>query len=302
MGSQRYTHGSGTLCTILAATLGSLSAPSVVGLGAGAAIGLSGSPASAQEDREIQRRKASILRRMSREITLDVEEQPLEDVMAFLSRVTEAEIEPVYLTDLGGEGMDPSTPITLRLSGVSAIAALERVLEHAERADAVGADYTWQFTNIGTLQCGPKNALNRESRIELYDIADLLLVIPEFDNAPEFNLQQSSGGGGGGGGQSPFQGSGDDIEIEPRGERAQRLVDLIQTSVEPEQWAAAGGDGARLTVYQSSLVIDAPDYVHRQIGGYAFWPARYQRARTRDGRREMEIRADPRFRNHDREP
>jgi len=282
--------GVGTLCSMIAAAIGSVSAPALV-----SASALSvGTPALAQDERETNQRKAETLRALSRRITLEVDQQPLEDIIVFFERVTGAEIEPVYLRGVGSDGMDPDTPITMDLSRVPALAALERVLEHAEREDALGADYTWQFTNLGTLQCGPKAELNRESRIEIYDIADLLLVIPDFDNAPDFNLQQS-GGGGGGGGQSPFQGSSEDIDIEPRSERAQRLVDLIQTSVEPEQWAAAGGSGARLTVYQNSLVIDAPDYVHRQIGGYAFWPARYQRARTREGRREMQIRADPRY-------
>jgi len=283
--------GVGTLCSMLAAAIGSLSAPALLGVPAWA-IGALGAPAQAQDDRETNRRKAETLRAMSRRITLDVEGQPLEDIFVFLQRVTGADLEPVYRRGVGTEGMDPSTPITLRLREVPALAALERVIEHAEREDGLGAEYTWQFTNLGTLQCGPKSELNRESRIEIYDIADLLLVIPEFDNAPDFNLQQS---GGGGGGQSPFSGSSDDIDLEPQGERAQRLVDLIQLSVEPAQWASAGGSGARLTVYNTSLVIDAPDYIHRQIGGYEFWPARLQRARTREGRREMEVRADPRF-------
>ena len=116
---------------------------------------------------------------------------------------------------------------------------------------------------------------------------------PRFDDAPEFDLSsalQSSQGGGGG--SSPFQNSGGQDPDEPLEDRVRKLIDLIETTVEPEQWVSSGGEGASVTMFGNSLVVTAPDYIHRQIAGYSFWPSRLQQVRTVDGRRQMHIRPD----------
>lgn len=279
------------MCSMLAAALGSMSAPALIG--STAAIIASTATTTLAQSSDGSREKAATLRLMSKPITLDVEDQPLIDILQYISDVTEAELEPIYLDSLASIGMDPDTPITLRVENIAAITVLDRVLKKAERTENIGEEFTWQFTDIGTIECGPKTALNENSRIELYDIADLLLVIPQFDNAPEFNIQ---GGGGAGGGQSPFQGSSGDVQIESAAERSGALIGLIESTIESEQWANNGGDGATVTLYGTSLVINAPDYIHRQIAGYDFWPARLQTIRTRGNQRSIQIKPDPKAR------
>ena len=40
--------------------------------------------------------------------------------------------------------------------------------------------------------------------------------------------------------------------------------------MEPDAWDINGGEYATIRYYQGTLIIRAPDYIHRQIGGYPF--------------------------------
>src|SRR5690606_5540244 len=166
---------------------------------------------------------------------------------------------------------------------------LEKVLDKAE------VDFTqntWQMTEHGTMQVGPKDVLNRDKRVEIYDINDLLFVVPRYDQVPEIDLeavlQQSEGGQG----QSPFEDDDDEEEERTtREERAEELADLIRTIVETEQWIENGGEGGSIRYWQGTLIVNAPDYMHRQINGYAWWPASHT-ARVVEGRRYVTLNVD----------
>ncbi|MBL4591244.1 MAG: hypothetical protein JKY96_04725 [Phycisphaerales bacterium] len=254
------------------------------------------------DDAYTRQAKRDNLRLMSKAITLDVVDQPVEDVFRFLADVTGADLEPIYLDNnaTSAEGIDRETLITLKATNVPAIALLERILDRTNRIEQPGDDYTWQFTDSGSIEFGPKSELNRNQRLEIYDIADLLFIVPTFDNAPQFNLQsaiqQGRGGGGGGGGTSPFSNSNDDIDTTSDAERAAQIQNLIETTIEPDQWANAGGDGASITIYGDNFIVTAPDYVHRQIDGYDFWPSRLTQVRFKDGQRDVRIKGDPKYR------
>lgn len=263
-------------------------------------IALSDTSAHAQsstssDDAETRKAKRELLVQLSKKVTLDVEEQPISDLFNFIQDVTGAEIEPIYLNDdLSVDGIDPDTLITIKVTDIAALVVLERILLRAERAEGLSEEYTWQFTDYGTIECGPKSRLNESQRVEIYDVADLLYVVPDFDNAPEFDLQsaiQQGGSGGGGGSSSPFTGgSQDPQDIQTFQERADALEQLITATVEPDQWSDLGGDGGTITLYNQSFIITAPDYMHRQIAGYDFWPARLQQIRKVKGRQHVKIR------------
>ena len=256
---------------------------------------------TSSDDASTKQAKRAALVALSKSVNLDVEDQPLEDIFNFLAEVTDVELEPIYLNDnLSSNGMDPETLITMKASNTPALIILERVLLRAQRAESIGEEYTWQFTDYGTIEFGPKSELNRNQQVELYDIADLLFVVQDFDNAPEFDLQsavsQAGGGGGGGGGTSPFSSSGGNVTSTTSAENAQALTDLIQSTIEPDQWATLGGDGASMTFYNNSLIITAPDYIHRQIAGYSFWPSKLQQVRKVNGKQQTIIKPAPKKR------
>ncbi|MDF1808729.1 MAG: hypothetical protein P1U42_03445 [Phycisphaerales bacterium] len=256
---------------------------------------------TSSDDASTKQIKRSVLVSLSKPISLDVEDQPLEDIFNFIAEVTGVELEPIYLNEnFASNGMDPETLITMKASNTPALIVLERVLLRAQRAESIGEEYTWQFTDYGSIEFGPKTELNRNQQVELYDIADLLFVVQDFDNAPEFDLQsavsQAGGGGGGGGSGSPFSSGGGNVTSTTSAENAQALTDLIQSTIEPDQWAALGGDGASMTFYNNSFIITAPDYIHRQIAGYSFWPSKLQQVRKVNGKQQTIIKPAPKKR------
>ena len=244
----------------------------------------------AADDDWARENKVANLRALSERITLDVTEQPVEDIFRFIAEVTGADIEPIYLDDDRLEGIDPETTLTFKATNTPALLVLERVLSRTDSKEKPASGYTWQFSDAGSIECGPKSVLNERQTTELYDISELLFVIPSFDNAPAFDLSTSLQQSQGGGGQSPFQGAQDDEEEEPLEDRVSRITDLIQNNIEPDEWTVLGGNGGSITTFGTSLVVTAPDYIHRQINGYDFWPASLHRA----GRNGVQVRPDDR--------
>lgn len=249
--------------------------------------------AQAQVDEGDIQAKRRNLALMLRPITISFEGQRLEDVIAFIKDFTGAELEVHFADDRRPDGLDPEMLITLKATDMSSLRLLELVLEQSAR-DSFEQN-TWQMTQWGAIECGPKSLLNRRQRVVIYDIADLLFQIPDYEDAPSIDLQSvlQSSGGGGGGGQSPFDGdTEDDDEERDLTEQREEVVDLIQSIVEPEQWADNGGDGGTVTIFQNTLVIRAPDYMHRQIDGYRWWPSQATQVAGRGAGRYVSFNLD----------
>ncbi|MCA9289402.1 MAG: hypothetical protein KDA05_12490, partial [Phycisphaerales bacterium] len=140
--------------------------------------------------------------RMMVPVTVAFENQPLQNVMEFIQQYTQAEMEVLWLDDRNTDGLDPEQLVSLEVDNVTALDLLERVLEKVASTDSFSTGNSWQFTRYGTLEVGPKERLNRPAarRVEIYDINDLLFVVPTYDNAPDFDLQSVLQNGGGGGG------------------------------------------------------------------------------------------------------
>lgn len=265
-----------------------------------ALVGLAaGTPALAQEAASAGIRSTGVperdtLLRMMRPMTIEFKDARLEDVVTYLAEQTGAEMEPMWIDDQNPTGLDKEQTISLRVSGVTALTVLEKVLARAVTDSfSETPPNTWQVSELGTLQFGPKARLNTFKRLEIYDINDLLMVVPDFANAPEFDLDsvlQNAGQQGGGGGQSPFSGGdeGDSVFDEenrrPRDERAEDIRKLIIDLVENEQWSDNAGTGGSIRYYQGTFIVNAPDYMHRQINGYSWWPSGYS-ASSSGGRR-----------------
>ena len=243
-----------------------------VALGVLAAAG----PALAQGRVVVDPRRVT-LERLARPLTVEFEDIRLEEVVQFLETVTQVEIEPAWDDDRAGDGLDKDSPVGVRAREVPALTLIERILDRLPEDFSGG--HTWQLSEDGILEIGPRARLNRASFTKIYDIQDLLFQIPDYTSVPELDLEtalnQSQQGGGGGGGQSIFEDDdNDDREVQDPEEQAQEIIDLIVEFVEPEQWADNGGDGGDIRYWRGSLIIRAPDYIHRQVGGYDFWPRR----------------------------
>jgi len=238
------------------------------------------------------------LSRLMKNVSIEFKDHRLEDVVKYLTEITGAEFEVFWQDDRNSIGLDKDTPITLKHAKGSALSLLEKVLDKAQ-TDASGRGNSWQMADSGEVQIGPKERLNKYKSVKLYSVADLLIEIPDYINAPEFDLQTvlQNQGGGGGGGQSPFRdrqqgGAGSSISTKPLDQRISEIQDLLTTLVEPEQWVENGGDGATIRYFQGSFLVNAPDYIHRQIDGYPYWPAENTKVAMVGGRRYVTLGVD----------
>ena len=230
------------------------------------------------------------LTRLQKVISVDMKEMKLEDAIRHLTNESEASLDPMWKTG-SEDGLDPEILITFTAKGLDTLSVLEKVLEKAS-GDAITSDEkaTWQISSYGTVQIGPRKALNKSRRTEIYDVSDLLFEVPVYDDVPTIDLAQvlqssggGQGGGGGGGGRSIFgqnggqNGGGNQQRQEQRRQRRVDLVTELKTLItslaEKDQWEDNGGSGGTMTVYQGNLIVDAPDYMHRAIAGYTWWPA-----------------------------
>lgn len=211
------------------------------------------------------------LRLLNQRLTLTLEDSRLEDVLLFLEQAGELPLDIKWMDSRNPVGLDAEATVSLKARNATILSILNSVLER------VGDEFneaSWQLTEDDIIEVGPKERLNSRKRLQIYDINDLVFVIPNFTEVPQLDLdavlQQGSGGGGGGGGRGVFQVN-DQNDVEPDSEeRAQEIITLITTLVEPEQWVVNGGTGGTIRLHNNSLIISAPDYMHRQIGGYSF--------------------------------
>lgn len=236
------------------------------------------------------------------DITCDFKGTQAREAIDYVGNVLGVSLVGRYSTDKAGNGIDPETEITLKAEGKPALVVLEMILDQCSTDEPC----TWQIRD-SFIEVGTKERLSVPSAQELrmYPIKDLLFEAPRFENAPEFNLSQSiqqagqngsggggsgggggggfggggggggfggggSGGGGGGGGGNIIGDEGDDPERRPESEKADELVNIIIESVEPDAWTENGGQWASIRYYQGVLIIRAPDWIHRQLGGYPF--------------------------------
>lgn len=225
--------------------------------------------------------------------TISIEETStrIGNVIDFIQKETGANLEPIWRGDRSA-GLDRDQEISAVYKDLPAIVVLEKVL--AKYSNEASAPATWQVNDVGAIQIGLKETFNKMRRVELYDINDLLFVMPIYDNAPEIDLEkvlQNSGGRGGGGGQgSPFRNNQQQNRepVRTKEERARDLIALITQLVEPDQWF---GDVPEPKYYQGHIIVDAPDYMHRGINGYPYWPSTF-RASSGGVRRFVSLTTD----------
>jgi hypothetical protein len=264
---------------------------------AGTAAAQTSAPASSPKDNpsapstDIPQRDT--LTKMTRTVSIEFKDHRLEDVMRFIGEVTHADVECFWTDDKNSVGLDKDTPITLKFEKGSAMDLLEKVLDKAQ-TDTTGKGNTWQLTDSGTLQVGPKERLNSFKYVKVYPIADLLFETPNFTNAPDFDLQsvlQSHGGrGGGSGGQSIFKDHNEQkVDTRSLEDRVKDIQSILMSLIETDQWIENGGNGASIRYFQNALLVNAPDYIHRQIDGYPYWPAKAARPIILSGHRLASI-------------
>ncbi|MBX3383238.1 MAG: hypothetical protein KF864_06990 [Phycisphaeraceae bacterium] len=221
-----------------------------------------------------------------RRIPVDFQDTPLANVINFLAVVTQLNFD-VDWEKLQEASIDRESSVSLRLTNVPVKTVLERVLEKVSPDASLGAAYA---VNDGVVLISTRDAINRNKRLEIYDIRDLLIEVPDYTNVPEFDLQnvlQGGGQGGGGSGQSPFRDANDNqIQRRSLEDRTNDLLNIITTNIDPLGWQENGGDVGFIQQFQGNLIITNTPANHRAIHGLL--------AKLREAR-AMQINVECRF-------
>ncbi len=223
-----------------------------------------GSPLAFADSPENRRTLAAL---ESKRIPVAFKDNSLKDVLEFVQAVTQLNVD-VDWPSLEAVGVDKDRTITLNLTNVPVRTVLDRVIEKSSDDPTNGA--AWAVYD-GVLTVASKEQINKNKVLEIYDIRDLLINIPNFTNAPEFDLQAAlQSRKGGGGGQSPFRDTGRNNQ-QNQGptiqERTDELIKIITTNVDKDGWQENGGNVGYIQQFQGNLIVTNTPANHRAVQG-----------------------------------
>ncbi len=158
----------------------------------------------------------------------------------------------------------------MKLRSISLHRALDLILGETGGSGKIG--YT---VDENVIEITTQDLIDSRMYTRVYPVEDLIMEVPDFSDAPDFSLTSTSnnssqnGGGNSGSGSSPFSGSSSSASADKgktKTERANELMDLIRSVVQPEIWQENGGK-AVIRYYNGNLVVTAPRSVQEAIGG-----------------------------------
>jgi type II secretory pathway component GspD/PulD (secretin) len=186
------------------------------------------------------------------------------DVIDFLRDLTSANIF-VNWRALEAAGVDKNAPVTARLRDVPFAKVLRTILD-----DVSGGTTKLGYTiDEGVITISTEDDLAKNTSTRVYDIRDLIIDVPDFTDAPKFDLTQSQGNGGGttigggagGGGQQGggnlFGGGGGNGETKgpTRQELVEAIIKLIQDTVASDTWKDNGGNIGSVRELGGQLIV-----------------------------------------------
>ena len=204
----------------------------------------------------------------------------LVDAIEFLRDISSVNLH-VNWRALEAAGIGKDTVLNIRLRDVT----LQKLLRVLLTEASPSAPLTY-YAEEGVIEVTTAELADQRMITRVYPVDDLLMEIPDFEDAPDFSINQggsangrgSSGrssrgggyGGGGGGGGGLFPAGGVATKGADKGssksDRAEALLAMIRETVRPEIWRENGGT-ASIRYYNGHLVVTAPRSVHEAIGG-----------------------------------
>ncbi len=241
------------------------------------------------------------LAKMREKINIDFAETDFEAAINYFKEVTGLDFY-VDWKSLETTGVTKQSTVSLAFPSIRADKALDMTLEaasgdSANPADAQANRADWAMED-GIVVVASTEALALRRVTIVYDVRDLLYLVPYFDNAPNFNIDAAlnqgaqgggggggggggtggggggfgggggggSGGGGGGGGGGSLFGSGTSLGIEDqRLQILERLKELIKYLVPEAFWDKGDMTESRLDDFSGNLIVTATPKTHRDI-------------------------------------
>lgn len=219
-----------------------------------------------------------------KKIPVQFRQNKLADVLGYIQTTTNTSFD-VNWDSLASVGITRETPVNLSLKDTRAKVVLERVLAQVSRDRFAKADYT---VADGIVTVASADDIQRQTVTNVYNITDLLLVVPDYTKVPPLDLQTILAASKGRE-QSPFVGKMDTESErlgETRADRVRSIMNVIQQTVDPDSWRESGGDVGSINEIKGSLIITTTPRNHREIAGLL--------SKLRDIR-SMQINVETRF-------
>lgn len=197
-------------------------------------------------------------RRLHESADLTFEDAAFEDVVDALRNLSRVDFH-VQWRALELAGIERTTPITMEVAGLSMATTLDLIIDDLNAGKDLYDSVYW-LVDDGLILITTGRALDRETSVLTFDVADLLMNIPDFV-APRFKTEVVLGSGGGESPESFF----DDVEEEDESPAAQRraaeeeLVETIKGLIDEGLWQDGGGKGSvqilgdRMIITQTKL-------------------------------------------------
>jgi hypothetical protein len=179
---------------------------------------------------------------------VDFNGQGFADVVDFLRDVSGVDIL-VEWPAMEEAGITRDQPVTLRLREPAPADAVFTLIFRA-----MGDQAMYQVEH-GVVIVSPRNR-KMASVTRAYDVSDLVAARGVGEGAPGQGGVGRGGPGGGGGGGAHFVGDNGEVG---------QLIQLITSTVEPQNWMQAGGSEASVGVFKNKLVIKAPERTHKEV-------------------------------------
>lgn len=208
-----------------------------------------------------------VLARLERDrISPEFQNDRLEDAIEFVRTVAKVNVD-VNWRSLEEVGVTRDTPVSLRLDGVRPKLVLERVLRKV--SDPV-APAGWSVKD-GIVTIASRSMLDRDVKTMVYDVRDLLVEVPDYDELPAFNLtdviSRASADG--------LSLSVDPLSEEGRGagdreqgpDRVAEIMSVIRQNVAFDSWQANGGSIGTIQDLNGSLIVTTTPENQRQVSG-----------------------------------
>ncbi|MCK4872374.1 MAG: hypothetical protein KAS72_06590 [Phycisphaerales bacterium] len=214
-----------------------------------------------REDREV----AQIL--ASQRLPFEFDDIAIEQVFQYIENLVPGVNVNVDWSSLDEANIEKDTTVSLSLMNVTVKVGLERVLEQLNTG-LDDLDRVWYSIRDGIVNISLDEELRKYTIPIVYDIRDLLIDIPDHEDAPDLNLQSALQQGKGGGGGNIFGGQGGDtVETPTEEELTDQLVDLVQQTIDYEGWRDNGGETGTIIPLRGNLIITNTPANHIQIEG-----------------------------------
>lgn len=230
-------------------------------------------PTAAQPGRSKRHGALETLRAMNQRLaTIEFADVPLRTVVEFLAELSGLNLHVRWRT-LEAVGIEPDTPVGLKLKDVTLHQVLRYVLQDA---GGEGIELAWQQTD-NVIVITTAEDLDRQRVTRTYPVADLIVQIPQFRNAPDlFKAMGSKPASKDSKADVIFQWDDEDEDTNDddgktflsRKARMARLIEIITATIEPDTWAVNGGEGT-IKALGTTLVVRNSPRVHQALGGAA---------------------------------